>query len=215
MMLMAGTPAQEVRHIGTLIQQEGFMRIDSVKSEEERDGYVSKDQNISSGGETSVISEFKGALVSSTDAQFGIVVSRFNKSITQDLLNGCLETLSSYDVTKINIAWCPGAFELPLAAERMISANRYDAVIALGAVIRGETYHFEAISNAAINGLQEVALKTGVPVALGVITTETLEQARIRSTPGPNHKGKEAALAALEMSDLLQKLPHNPTDAPR
>lgn len=212
---MAGTPAQEVRHFGTLIHQGGFMRIDSVKTEEERDGYVSKDQNISSGGETSVISEFKGALVPSTDAQFGIVVSRFNKSITQDLLKGCLETLSSYDVTKINIAWCPGAFELPVAVERMINANRYDAVIALGAVIRGETYHFEAISNAAINGLQEVALRTGVPVALGVITTETLEQARNRSTPGPNHKGKEAALAALEMSDLLQKLPRNPTDAPR
>ncbi|MYF41305.1 MAG: 6,7-dimethyl-8-ribityllumazine synthase [Rhodothermaceae bacterium] len=191
------------------------MRIDPVKSEEERDGYVSEDQSTSSGGGTSVISEFKGALVRSKDAQFGIVVSQFNESITRDLLNGCLETLSSYDVTKIDIVWCPGAFELPLAVERMINASRYDAVIALGAVIRGETYHFEAISNAAINGLQEVALRTGVPVALGVITTETLEQARNRSTPGPNHKGKEAALAALEMSDLLQKLPHNRTDAPR
>ena len=191
------------------------MRIDLVKSEEERDGYVSEDQSTSSGGGTSVISEFKGALVRSKDAQFGIVVSQFNESITWDLLDGCLETLSSYDVTKIDIVWCPGAFELPLAVERMINASRYDAVIALGAVIRGETYHFEAISNAAINGLQEVALRTGVPVALGVITAETLEQARNRSTPGPNHKGKEAALAALKMSDLLQKLPHNRTDAPR
>ena len=191
------------------------MRVDPVKSEEERDGYVSEDQSRSSGGGTSVLSEFKGALVRSKDAQFGIVVSQFNESITRDLLDGCLETLSSYDVTKIEIVWCPGAFELPLAVERMINASRYDAIIALGAVIRGETYHFEAISNAAINGLQEVALRTGVPVALGVITTETLEQARNRSTPGPNHKGKEAALAALEMSDLLQKLPHNRTDAPR
>ena len=191
------------------------MRIDPVKSDEERDGCVSEDQNVPSGGGTSVMSEFKGALVRSTDTQFGIVVSRFNKSITKDLLKGCLETLSSYDVSNINIVWCPGAFELPLAVERMINANRYDAVIALGAVIRGETYHFEAISNAAINGLQEVALRTGVPVALGVITTETLEQARVRSTPGPNHKGKEAALAALEMSDLLQKLRHNRTDAPQ
>ena len=188
------------------------MRIDPVKSEAERGGCVSEDQSIPSGSETSVISEFKGALIRSTDAQFGVVVSRFNKSITQDLLKGCLETLSSYNVTKINIVWCPGAFELPLVAERMINADHYEAVIALGAVIRGETYHFEAISNAAINGLQEVALRTGVPVALGVITTETLEQARIRSTPGPNHKGTEAALAALEMSDLLQKLPYNPTD---
>ena len=191
------------------------MRIDPVKPEPERDRRASEDQNIPSSGGTSTISEFKGALVRSKDTQFGVVVSRFNKSITQGLLKGCLETLSSFDVTKINIVWCPGAFELPLAVERMINANRYDAIIALGAVIRGETYHFEAISNAAINGLQEVALRTGVPVALGVITTETLEQARNRSTPGPNHKGKEAALAALEMSDLLQKLPHNRTDAPQ
>ncbi len=190
------------------------MRIDPVKSEEERDGRVSEDQRIPSGGETSVISEFKGAPIGSTDVQFGVVVSRFNKSITQDLLKGCLETLSSYNVTKINVVWCPGAFELPLAVERMINADHYDAIIALGAVIRGETYHFEAISNAAINGLQEVALRTGVPVALGVITTETLEQARKRSTPGPNHKGTEAALAALEMSDLLHKLPHNSKDIP-
>lgn len=190
------------------------MRIDPVKSEEERDGRVSEDQRIPSGGETSVISEFKGAPIGSTDVQFGVVVSRFNKSITQDLLKGCLETLSSYNVTKINVVWCPGAFELPLAVERMINADHYDAIIALGAVIRGETYHFEAISNAAINGLQEVALRTGVPVALGVITTETLEQARRRSMPGPNHKGTEAALAALEMRDLLHKLPRNPMDAP-
>jgi 6,7-dimethyl-8-ribityllumazine synthase len=188
------------------------MRIDPIKSKKERDRNVSEDQSIPSYGGTSTISEFRGAAIRSSDAQFGIVVSQFNESITQDLLRGCVETLSSYKVTRINVVWCPGAFELPLAAERMINANHYDAVIALGAVIRGETYHFEAISNAAINGLQEVALRTGVPVALGVITTETLEQARIRSTSGPNHKGKEAALAALEMSDLLQKLPHCPTD---
>ena len=118
------------------------MRIDPVMSDEERDGYVSEDQNIPSGGGTSVMSEFKGALVRSTDAQFGIVVSRFNKSITQDLLKGCLETLSSYDVSNINIVWCPGAFELPLAVERMINANCYDAVIALGGCDSGRNVSF-------------------------------------------------------------------------
>lgn len=187
------------------------MRIDPVKSDEEQ---VSEDKNSYSSYEPSVISEFRGMLSRYRDTQFGIVVSRFNESITRDLLKGCLETLSLHKVKKIDIAWCPGAFELPLAAKSMISDNRYDAVIALGAVIRGETYHFEAISNSAINGLQEVALRTGVPVALGVITTDNLEQAQIRSTPGPDHKGKEAALAALEMSDLLHKLPHNRTDVP-
>ncbi len=187
------------------------MRIDPVKSDEEQ---ISQDENSYSSYEPSVISEFRGRLPRYRDTQFGIVVSRFNESITRDLLKGCLETLSLHKVKKIDIAWCPGAFELPLAAKSMISDNRYDAVIALGAVIRGETYHFEAISNSAINGLQEVALRTGVPVALGVITTDNLEQAQIRSTPGPDHKGKEAALAALEMSDLLHKLPHNRTDVP-
>lgn len=153
-----------------------------------------------------VTKEFIGSRNPPPDAKFGIVVSRFHERITQNLLHGCLEALSLHQVRHIDVVWCPGAFELPLAAERMIQCNSYDAVIALGAVIRGETYHFEAISEACIGGLQTVSLRTGVPVALGVITPENLEQAQARSEPGPAHKGKEAGLAALEMAGLIQHL---------
>ncbi len=151
------------------------------------------------------VTEFLGLLEQPEEARFGIVVSRFNEAITRNLLDGCIEALSAHNVKNIDVAWCPGAFELPLAAQQMTNHHFYSAIIALGAVIRGETYHFEAISDSSIMGLQKVALKTGVPVALGVITPENLAQARTRSEPGPNHKGKEAGLAALEMAGLLRK----------
>ena len=155
------------------------------------------------------VTEFAGVLEQPDEARFGIVVSRFNEAITRNLLDGCIETLSAHNVKNIDVVWCPGAFELPLLAQQMINRRCYNAIIALGAVIRGETYHFEAISDSSIGGLQRVALKTGVPIALGVITPETLEQARVRSNPGPNHKGREAGLAALEMAGLLRKFSQN------
>ena len=151
------------------------------------------------------VTEFTGPLEQPEGARFGIVVSRFNEVITRNLLEGCVATLSAHKVKDIDVVWCPGAFELPLVAQQMINRRCYSAIIALGAVIRGETYHFEAISDSSIGGLQRVALKTGVPIALGVITPENLEQARVRSEPGPNHKGREAGLAALEMAGLLRK----------
>lgn len=153
------------------------------------------------------VTEFTGLLEQPEEARFGIVVSRFNEVITRNLLDGCVDTLSAHKVKNIDVVWCPGAFELPLVAQQMINHRCYSAIIALGAVIRGETYHFEAISDSSIGGLQRVALKTGVPIALGVITPENLEQARVRSEPGPNHKGREAGLAALEMAGLLRKFP--------
>lgn len=150
------------------------------------------------------VTELTGQLEQPEGARFGIVVSRFNEVITRSLLEGCVATLYAYKVKDIDVAWCPGAFELPLVAQQMINRHCYSAIIALGAIIRGETYHFEAISDSSIGGLQRVALKTGVPIALGVITPENLEQARVRSEPGPNHKGREAGLAALEMAGLLR-----------
>lgn len=158
-----------------------------------------------SGEKLERVTEFTGLLEQPEEARFGIVVSRFNEVITRSLLDGCVETLSAHKVKNIDVAWCPGAFELPLVAQQMINFRCYSAIIALGAVIRGQTYHFEAISDSSIRSLQKVALKTGVPIALGVITPENLEQARVRSEPGPNHKGKEAGLAALEMAGLLRK----------
>lgn len=163
---------------------------------------VSERQNVEKLEE---VTEFIGMLEQPDDVRFGIVVSRFNEVITKNLLDGCIETLSTHNVKNIDVAWCPGAFELPLVAQQMIKRRCYSAIIALGAVIQGETYHFEVISDSSIGGLQRVALKTGVPIALGVITPKNLEQARVRSEPGPNHKGKEAGLAALEMAGLLRK----------
>ncbi len=157
-------------------------------------------------GKLEKITRFEGLLEQPEGVRFGIAVSRFNETITRNLLEGCIETLSTHKVENIDVIWCPGAFELPLVAQQMIHRHCYSAIIALGAIIRGQTYHFEAISDSSIGGLQRVALDTGVPIALGVITPENLDQARARSEPGPNHKGVEAGLAALEMAGLLRKL---------
>lgn len=148
--------------------------------------------------------EFKGELHVHQDTRIGVVVSRVHESITRKLLKGCLDVLSTHDAPTVEVIWCPGAFELPITAQRMISYRHFHVVIALGAIIRGETYHFEAISDACIGGLQNVALKTGIPIALGVITPENLKQARARSESDSNHKGREAAYAAVEMAHLFQ-----------
>ena len=141
------------------------------------------------------------------DARFGIVVSRFNEIITRNLLDGCIEVLSSHKVKHIDVLWCPGAYELPFAAQLMARRSCYDAIIALGAVIRGETYHFEVISDSCFRGLHTVALDTKIPIALGVITPENAEQAAARTGLGPNHKGREAGLAALEMATIFRDFP--------
>ena len=148
----------------------------------------------------------EGQLAASPNIRVAIAVSRFNAMITEPLLAGAKQTLTQYGVTDLDIAWCPGAFELPLLVSKLAESGRYAAIIALGAVIRGETYHFEVISNAAVEGLQQVALKMGIPVALGVLTADTIEQAMARSAPGNDNKGNEAALAALEMVSLLDGL---------
>ncbi|MDE2730092.1 MAG: 6,7-dimethyl-8-ribityllumazine synthase [Bacteroidota bacterium] len=146
----------------------------------------------------------EGRLSVSPHTRIAIAVSRFNATITEPLLTGARRVLAQHGVADLDIAWCPGAFELPLLASRMAQSGRYAAVIALGAVIRGETYHFEVISNAAVDGLQQVALTAGIPVALGVLTADTLEQAKARSAPDNANKGAEAAMAALEMVSLLE-----------
>ena len=146
----------------------------------------------------------EGQLTVSPRTRIAIAVSRFNATITEPLLTGARRVLAQHGVTELDIAFCPGAFELPLLVSRMAKSGQYAAVIALGAVIRGETYHFEVISNSAVDGLQQVALSTGIPVALGVLTADTIEQAMARSAPGDANKGAEAALAALEMVSLLE-----------
>lgn len=145
------------------------------------------------------------------DGRYAIVVSRYNESVTRRLLEGAIETLRSKGVPDeaIDVAWVPGAFEIPLAADRMAATGLYAAVLCLGAVIRGETTHDEHINRAVSAGIAEAALRHGVPVLFGVLTCETLEQAIHRSGGNVGNKGSECAAAALEMAGLLRKLPQS------
>jgi 6,7-dimethyl-8-ribityllumazine synthase len=152
-----------------------------------------------------------GVLEGSRDAagcRFAIVVSRFNGEITAGLLAGARQVLEEASVSgdDITIVHVPGAFELPLAALRAAESGQYDAVICLGCLIKGETMHFEYLASAASHGIMEAAQATGVPITFGVLTTLTDEQAEARSGSGPGNKGREAALAAVEMATLFRQM---------
>jgi len=130
--------------------------------------------------------------------KFAVIVARFNSAITEKLLEGAQEALTKAGASGVTLFYVPGAFELPLAARRL--AKEYDAIIALGAVIRGETPHFEYVAGAAANGLQQVALETGTPVSFGVLTTNTLAEAEARAGGEHGNKGYDAAMTAIEMA---------------
>jgi 6,7-dimethyl-8-ribityllumazine synthase len=140
--------------------------------------------------------------------RFAIVVSRFNEDITAGLLRGALGALgeASVGTAAVTTVRVPGAFEIPLAAQRLAESGEYDAIICLGCLIKGDTMHFEYIAEAAAHGITQAALATGVPMAFGVLTTTTEEQAIVRAGDGPGNKGREAALAAIEMAALFRKL---------
>lgn len=137
--------------------------------------------------------------------RFGLVAARFNERVVGGLLTGALAALERQGAARddVTVVHCPGAFEIPLAAKALAETGRVDAVICLGAVIRGGTPHFEHICDAVTRGTQRVALDTGVPVAFGVLTCENAQQAEMRSAPGEGNKGAEAAIAAVEMVELL------------
>ena len=141
--------------------------------------------------------------------RFAIVAARFNEVVTAKLLTGAVDCLSSHDVEgdDLDVAWVPGAFELPLAARALATTGGYDAVICLGAVIRGETPHFDLVASQAAEGIRRVAEDTGVPVIFGVLTTDTLDQAVERAGGSHGNKGWDAAMAAIEMASLLDQLP--------
>ena len=145
----------------------------------------------------------------STDSSFAIVVARWNESITQKLLDGAVATLTARGVADeaIHVAWVPGSWEIPLAAQRLAESGRYQAVICLGAVIRGETSHNEHINRAVSLAISELALDAGVPVLFGVLTCDTMEQAIHRAGGNVGNKGSECAEAALHMVGLLKNLP--------
>ncbi len=150
-----------------------------------------------------------GDTVDGTGMRIGLVVARFNEPITGALLEGAQRALRAQGVgaDDVELAWVPGAFELPVVAKRLAHSGAVDAVVCLGAVIRGDTPHFDYVAGEAARGLQQAALDTGVPVVFGVLTTDTEQQARDRVGGCEGHKGEEAALTALEMVALLRRLP--------
>ena len=138
-----------------------------------------------------------------------IVASRFNEAIVERLLDGALDCLKRHYVPDeyVTVAWVPGAFELPQAANRLARSGEFDAIVCVGAVIRGDTPHFDYVAGEAARGVGEVALATGIPVTFGVLTTDSVEQADDRAGGKMGNKGFEAALAALEMANLFAALP--------
>ena len=141
--------------------------------------------------------------------RIAVVVARFHEHVTARLLEGALAGLRSHGVTEgaVDVAWVPGAFEIAFVAKRMASTGAYDAVICLGAIVRGETAHFDLIATEAARGVADVGQQTGVPVIFEVLATETLAQAEARAGGAHGNRGWDAAEAALEMADLLDRLP--------
>lgn len=139
---------------------------------------------------------------------FAVVISRFNEFISSKLLDGCLDTLSRHGAqeTAQDVVWVPGAFEIPPVALKLARSKKYDAVICLGTVIRGATPHFEFVASAAAKGVAKVSLDTGTPCIFGVITADNLEQAIERAGTKDGNKGRDAALSAIEMANLWERL---------
>ena len=149
----------------------------------------------------------EGVLDASTK-RFALVVSRFNELIGKKLLEGAIDCLIRHKVSQddLTIVWVPGSFEIPLVALKLAQSNNYDAIICLGAVIRGNTAHFDYVAAEVSKGIASVALETGKPVIFGVLTTDTIEQAIERAGTKSGNKGFDAALSAIEMVDILSKL---------
>ena len=150
---------------------------------------------------------YEGKLIAE-GLKFAIVVGRFNEFIGGKLLSGALDAFNRHGVeaSDVEIAWVPGAFEMPLVAKKLAKSQKYDGVICLGAVIRGDTPHFDYVSSEVSKGVASVSLETEIPVIFGVLTTDTLEQAIDRAGAKSGNKGSEAAVTAIEMANLLRQL---------
>jgi 6,7-dimethyl-8-ribityllumazine synthase len=145
-------------------------------------------------------------LADATAFRFAVVVSRFNETVTASLRDAATAALKEAGAATVQILPVPGAFEIPQAARAAAESGRFDAIVCLGCIIRGETPHFEYIASAVAHGITDAAGDTGIPMAFGVLTTDTVEQATARSGPGPDNKGREAAAAAIEMAALYRTL---------
>ena len=150
---------------------------------------------------------FEGQLAG-VDARFAILVTRWNSFVAEHLKDGAIDTLKRHGIAEANIdvIYVPGAFELPLVAQKVAASKNYDAVVALGAVIRGGTPHFDFVANECVKGLAQVGLESGLPISFGVLTVDSIEQAIERSGTKAGNKGEEAALTALETVSLLRAL---------
>ncbi|MBM6699224.1 6,7-dimethyl-8-ribityllumazine synthase [Bifidobacterium pullorum subsp. saeculare] len=150
---------------------------------------------------------FEGKLTSH-DIKIGIVVARFNEFITAKLLGGAMDGLLRHDVNEddVHVAWVPGAFEIPLIASKMAKSGNYDAVICLGAVIRGSTSHYDYVCNEVSKGIAATSLESGIPVLFGVLTTDNIEQAIERAGTKAGNKGYDCAVGAIEMVNLIRQL---------
>ena len=158
------------------------------------------------------MAEFSGT-PTGAGRRIAVVASRFNESVTQPLLDGALDALVRHGVAAddVDVVWVPGAFELPVAARTLLASERYDAIVAVGAVIRGETPHFDYVAGEAARGLAQASQDAGVPIGFGVLTCETMEQAMDRAGGSHGNKGWDAAIAALEMADVFDQ--HDAGDA--
>ncbi|HEX9367648.1 MAG TPA: 6,7-dimethyl-8-ribityllumazine synthase [Vicinamibacterales bacterium] len=150
-------------------------------------------------------------LADATPFRFAVIVSRFNAAITGSLRDAATAALKAAGASSVQVLAVPGAFEIPQAARAAAASGRFDAIVCLGCVIRGETPHFDYIASAVAHGITAAAGATGIPMAFGVLTTDTVEQAAARSGPGPDNKGREAAAAAIEMAVLYRSLSDPPT----
>ena len=150
---------------------------------------------------------FEGKLIAQ-NIRVGIVAARFNEFITSRLLVGAMDALLRHDVSEddVHVAWVPGAFEIPLAASKMAKSGKYDAVICLGAVIRGSTSHYDYVCNEVSKGIAAVSLESGIPVLFGVLTTENIEQAIERAGTKAGNKGYDCAVSAIEMVNLIREM---------
>lgn len=154
------------------------------------------------------MAEVHSGNLTAKNKKFAIVVSRFNEFITNKLLEGAIDTLVRHgaDEKKIDVYWVPGAFEIPLLASKIAGSKKFDAIICLGAVIRGATPHFNYIASEVTKGIASIALENGIPVSYGVLTTDTLEQAVERAGTKAGNKGKDAAESAIEMINLYEQI---------
>lgn len=156
----------------------------------------------------SSITTFEGDFTPPQDARFALIAARFNSFIVQSLVNGAVDSLRRHGVpeTQLDLIWTPGAFELPLAAQRLAASQRYAGIVALGAVIRGGTPHFEYVAGECTKGLASVSLSYNIPIGFGVLTVDSIDQAIERAGTKAGNKGAEAALSVLEMVNLLRQL---------